>query len=419
MILSRINPLCSCRSTLYQRVRPLTTSMRVLNDRRPVWVLTDGSIQSTLSGMALGKKLGHVELKTVVTSKGLQVFPPIVQKYLVDWFLSRKKAEQGKLPWYLTVKEGEWSGQRPDFVVCSAPEAIPACLSVSKNNPFTYSVYVGYPNIPFVYFDQVVLPKYEMDAKLAKLGPFYSKQKNSIATQVPLLDIEKGNEGYLKDILPSSFLEPHSNMMVFVIGGYTPQCRWYSEDASLIADNIQRIVKKLHGKVAVIFTEKTTPEVKEKIMKIHNHHTDSIAIWDAMVDTETSLTRAHIYQSMIDKATRVVITADLDYSVAHAAAKRKPVYIVFGDRCRQHLLRFHRWARDNRITRKLRLDRGRGASHKQQHHAYDPLSYLGHHGSWADGYHLVKNQDTLDYIKQEVTELRQERVTGKRRKDKD
>ena len=74
---------------------------------------------------------------------------------------------------------------------------------------------MGYPNIPFVYFDQVVLPKYEMDAKLgisfynnndihrteymltlnfffffssyfslAKLGPFYSKQKNSIATQV-------------------------------------------------------------------------------------------------------------------------------------------------------------------------------------------------------------------------------------------
>ena len=41
-----------------------------------------------------------------------------------------------------------------------------------------------------------------------------------------------------------------------------------------------------------------------------------------MIDTETSLKRAHIYSSIIDKATRVVVTADLDYSVAHAAAKR-------------------------------------------------------------------------------------------------
>ena len=98
---------------------------------------------------------------------------------------------------------------------------------------------------------------------------------------------------------------------------------------------------------------------------------------------------------------------------------RKPVYIVFGDRCRQHLLRFHRWARDNRITRKLRLDRGRGASHKQQHHAYDPFSYLGNHGPWADALKLVDNEAALDHVKHEVTELRQERVTGKRRKDKD
>ncbi|KAG2217361.1 hypothetical protein INT45_012231, partial [Circinella minor] len=396
---------------------------KILNDR-PVWVLTDGGIQSTLSGMALGKRLGQVELKTVVTSKGLQVFPPIVQKYLVDWFLSshsnqsKKIKESNKLPWYLTLKEGEWNDPKPDFVVCSAPDAIPACLSVTKNNPFTYSIYVGYPNIPFLYFDQVVLPKYEMDAKLAKLGPFYSKQKNSIATQVPLLDLEKReNENSLNDILPSSFLDTNNKMMTFIIGGYSPQCRWYSEDATLIVDNIQRIVKKLNTKVAVVFTEKTTPEVKEKIRKLCDDATNSVIIWDSMIDTETSLKRAQIYSSIIDKATRVVVTADLDYSVAHAAAKRKPVYIVFGDRCRQHLSRFHRWARENRITRKLRLDRGRGASQKQQHHAYDPFSYLGNHGPWADGLKLVDNENTLEHIKHEVTELRQERVTGKRRKD--
>ncbi|KAI9496175.1 mitochondrial fission ELM1-domain-containing protein [Zychaea mexicana] len=417
------------RSTLLtHRIRLFaTTAAKAVNDR-PVWVLTDGGIQSTLSGMALGKRLGHVELKTVAVNKGLQVFPPIVQKYLVDWFLQRRQ-DNRKAPWYLTLKEGEWGDSKPDFVICSAPDAVPACLSVSKNNPTTYSVYVGYPNIPFLYFDQVVLPKYEMDAKLAKLGPFYSKQKNSIATQVPLLDLENGHERYLQPILPASFLAGGNgattsshNMVAVIIGGYTPQCRWYSEDASSLADNMQRMVKKLHAKIVVVFTEKTTAEVKTTIKQMCSHQADSIAIWDAMADTETSLTRAQIYQSIIDKASRVVVTADLDYAVAHAAAKRKPVYVAFGDRCRQHLLRFHRWARDNRITRKLRLDRGRGASRKQQqqqqhHPLYDPYSYLGNHGPWANGHQLVENEAALEHVQYEVTELRQERVTGKRRKD--
>lgn len=30
------------------------------------------------------------------------------------------------------------------------------------------TVYVGYPNIPFINFDQVVLPKYEANAKMGK-----------------------------------------------------------------------------------------------------------------------------------------------------------------------------------------------------------------------------------------------------------
>ncbi|KAI8143653.1 mitochondrial fission protein ELM1-like protein [Fennellomyces sp. T-0311] len=308
------------RSLLYRHVRPFTSTAAAMADRR-VWVLTDGGIQSTLSGLALGKRLGNVELKTVVASKGLQLFPAIVQKYLVDWFLQRKR-DDNKLPWYLTLKEGEWAGPQPDFAICSAHDSIPACLAVAKNNPATYSVYVGYPNIPFIHFDQVVLPKYEMEGRLAKLGPFYSKQKNCIATETPLLDLDKGQARHLEQILPSSFNHSPHNITAVVIGGHTPQCRWYSEDASSLADNMQRMVKKLHAKVIVVFTERTSEEAKKKIRQVQSHHADSIVLWDAMVDTETSLARAQVYQSIIDKASRVVITADLDYAVAHAAGKR-------------------------------------------------------------------------------------------------
>ena len=67
---------------------------------------------------------------------------------------------------------------------------------------------------------------------------------------------------------------------------------------------------------------KTLLQVKKKVRHMQSQHADAIALWDAMADTEGSLARAQTYQSIIDKASRVVVTADLDYAVAHAAAKR-------------------------------------------------------------------------------------------------
>lgn len=94
---------------------------------------------------------------------------------------------------------------------------------------------------------------------------------------------------------------------------------------------------------------------------------------------------------------------------------RKPVYVVFGDRCRSYLLHFHRWAREQRITRKLRLDRSRGASRHAQYS--DPYSYVGNHGAWADGRKVLQAKPSLEYIVNELLEIREEAMTGKRRNE--
>jgi mitochondrial fission protein ELM1 len=82
----------------------------------------------------------------------------------------------------LTSKD-EQDTSIPDYIISSGAEAIPACLHYSKQNAKCFSVYVGYPSIPFINFDQVILPKYEANAKMAALGPL-AKQKNGIITPV-------------------------------------------------------------------------------------------------------------------------------------------------------------------------------------------------------------------------------------------
>lgn len=41
-----------------------------------------------------------------------------------------------------------------------------------------------------------------------------------------------------------------------------------------------------------------------------------------MKDVDNTLERVETYQSIIDRAARVVVTADLDYATAHAASRR-------------------------------------------------------------------------------------------------
>lgn len=41
-----------------------------------------------------------------------------------------------------------------------------------------------------------------------------------------------------------------------------------------------------------------------------------------MKDVDNTLERVETYQSIIDRAARVVLTADLDYATAHAASRR-------------------------------------------------------------------------------------------------
>lgn len=96
---------------------------------------------------------------------------------------------------------------------------------------------------------------------------------------------------------------------------------------------------------------------------------------------------------------------------------RKPVYVTFGGQCRGHLLQFQRWLRDQRLTRKLRLDRKHKPSHHQkQPPLVDPYSYLGHHPSFAIAAKVFAPA-TMDHVIHELETIRQEKITGKRRQD--
>lgn len=62
---------------------------------------------------------------------GMQLLPPILQKFIVSWSSKRTRSND-QLPWYLETQD-PWQGN-PDYIVCTSPLAIPACLTASTES---------------------------------------------------------------------------------------------------------------------------------------------------------------------------------------------------------------------------------------------------------------------------------------------
>ncbi|CEP07871.1 hypothetical protein [Parasitella parasitica] len=372
-----------------------------------VWVLTDGSIESSLQAVALAKQLSSPDkfkIKTIVASTKLQMFPAIIQKYIVQWSAVKHTDALGKLPWYLRTKDESFDEALPDYAIISGQDAVPACLHLTQTLRGK-KCFSGYPNIPFINFDQVVLPRYEANAKMAALGPL-AKQKNGIITPAPLLDTTTTLYKQIDQMIPASFSQGYTTV---VVGGHSPNCRWYSEDAVNLADNIKRMVQNLDDKVVVVYSDRTPQLVKDKMNKRFaefDSMASSVITWDSTLEGSTSskLTR---YENIIHYSRRIVLTADLDYACAHAISKGKPVYVTFGGQCRSYLSHFYRWMYDSHLARKLRLDR-----HNHKSTGHDAYSYLGHHVTWGDASKVFQMKHTMSFVKGEIEEIRREKMSG-------
>lgn len=90
----------------------------------------------------------------------------------------------------------------------------------------------------------------------------------------------------------------------------------------------------------------------------------------------------------------------------------KPVYTTFGGYCRSYLLQFNRWMLDNHLIRKLRLDKSKYRASDVQ----DNYSYLGNHAPWGDANKVFQVESTMASVVDEIETVRQETITGKRRK---
>ncbi|CAO3617989.1 unnamed protein product [Cunninghamella blakesleeana] len=349
----------------------------------------------------------------------------IIQKYIVD--IGTKKNRDNKLPWFLSGDNLQ-SEEDPDYVISCGNNSVPGNLYVTRfffpKNVF--SVFLGFTNLPFINFDQVVIPKYEANVKMAKLGPL-ARQNNCIVTDTPLTDntllpmSHKSNS--LVNNITNNFKEKNNEITVIVIGGHSSQCRWYTENAIQLVDNMKKIVTQTNTNLLVIFTEKTSELIK-KTMKtniekhIANHHT-RVVTWDSTQDGLHNLEKIETYDNLIEKSSRVILTADLEYANIHAAMKKKPIYIAFGGYCTGHLVHFHRWLRDQRLTRKLRLDRKTSspliASTSKENK--DTFSYLGHHPPFSIASKVLQSHSILSHVKNEIETTRDEKLTGKRRKN--
>ncbi|CAO3615213.1 unnamed protein product [Cunninghamella echinulata] len=345
----------------------------------------------------------------------------IVQKYIVD--LGTKK-KNNKLPWYLQGDDLKTEEEKdPDYVISCGNNSVAGNFHVVRSfqPKYVFSVFLGFTNLPFIHFDQVVIPKYEANVKMAKLGPL-ARQKNCIVTDTPLIDntslpMSHKSKSLVKDIL-NGFKEKNNETTIIVIGGHSSQCRWYTENAVSLVDNMKKIVTQTNTNLLVIFTEKTSDLIKKTIQSnIEKHISDyntRVVTWDSTQGGLHNLEKIEAYENLIENSSRVILTADLEYANIHAAMKKKPIYTAFGGYCTGHLAHFHRWLRDQRLTRKLRLDRKASSNSKENN---DPFSYLGQHPPFSIASKVLQSQSILSHVKNEIETTRDEKLTGKRRKN--
>jgi mitochondrial fission protein ELM1 len=81
------------------------------------------------------------------------------------------------------------------------------------------------------------------------------------------------------------------------------------------------MVKNLGDKVVVVFTDRTPAMVKDKLSDRVKDHLESVFIWDSTKETAT-IGKVNTYESIVQNAQRVILTADLDYATAHALSKK-------------------------------------------------------------------------------------------------
>ncbi|RUS33369.1 LOW QUALITY PROTEIN: hypothetical protein BC938DRAFT_471982 [Jimgerdemannia flammicorona] len=153
------------------------------------WIFIDGTRAARRQSIALAEALKlPYELKPVYPSKAINWLPVHIQKYIIDFAYVTKRPAT-RLPWYLSSPSADpLAGPYPEFVIASGDTAIAPCLEVGKRSGGqSFTVYLRFPNLSFVHFDQVVLAKIDSAKKLAPTGPRVTDQNNYISTLILLV----------------------------------------------------------------------------------------------------------------------------------------------------------------------------------------------------------------------------------------
>ncbi|KAL1925360.1 uncharacterized protein VTP21DRAFT_243 [Calcarisporiella thermophila] len=394
----------SYRSAIYiprrsNFISRLFLAKRPISSQPKTWILSDGFADSERQCVALAKELNlPFEIKRIYLRKSLQWLPSIFQKWLIDVSSSLKgKKINEKLPWYLYSPRGDTLSQPfPRYVLASGRESVPACLTATKLSRETFSVYLRFPPLPFLYFGAVILPSFEVFGRLIKYGPMAS-QRNLIRTELPLSVVNPQSLAVAsQDVhksdwlaLPTQFLKRDQTapLVTFLLGGPTRECNYDSKQIERLSRAINTLVEQHSARVLVVYTDRTPSNVRGIISRGLSElgSRDASRVKTLSVDAKDGDPRA--YMAALAIADRVVVSADSPSMVSDAVAAKKPVYIAYQSSSKGANALFHKLLKEKKLTRKFRpvSDRVKGQVETSigDGKYLDAMSSFGEHDVWA------------------------------------
>ena len=318
-----------------------------------VWALTDERVGSNNQSIALAEKLSPYYIIKKINYNSFISLPNFIRRASLIG-VDKEKSDNLDL-------------DLPDVVVCAGRRLSSVALYIKKKtNGKALVINIMNPNLPFKYFDILILPKHDNTSK-------FLLKDNIIQTNGSLSIINKEKTKNESNKWSPFFKEYKKPLVALMIGGDTKDYKFDPQEFGIMISNLSNIVNKLSGSLLITTSRRTSDEcVKEIKRKLNCDY----YFYDWKIENNANNTQkselGNPYSALLGLSNFLVVTGDSMSMVSEACSTGKPTYVYMPKKSlgKKHMRFLQALIKDNYI-KEFNKD-----TTSLENYSYEPLDEL-------------------------------------------
>lgn len=273
-----------------------------------VWALTDERVGSNNQSIAIAERLSPYY---------------VIKKINYNKFISLPNfIRRGSLLGINKETSDDIKQDLPDIVVCAGRRLSSVALNIKKrSNGKTLIINIMNPNLPFKYFDILILPKHDNTSK-------FLLKDNIIETNGSLSIVNKEKLKTESNKWSAFFKEYKKPLIALIIGGDTKDYKFKPKEFGIMVSNLSNIVNKLSGSLLITTSRRTSDEcIKEIKQKLNCDYYFYDWKWENDPNNMQKSELGNPYSALLGLSNFLVVTGDSMSMVSEACSTGKPTYV--------------------------------------------------------------------------------------------